>query len=294
MQLWPRPTGRSASVGRRQSVSQSVSVSQRRSVGARARLGGGGGHVGGGGGEGGEQGLQDVRAEVGGRCALAGCARTPDSRARGNRLNMGDAPAAKAGSKRPIEPASKEEQAKNRKTLRELSRKIETDHESLTQVDNNALAEVQCQANEMFEVSKQEARSAALDANLLHGVSRLGAEQAGKLDKQSPEEFVKRLLAKYGVGGGPNGLPKVNFAVLANDLEAEGVFRTVPSTTFLLDSNWAPAAPKEKKQRETKKRTTDEQAPPPRTRLAFPSASASAFFSALASPSAPASASAPP
>jgi hypothetical protein len=218
----------------------------------------------------------------------------PVWRARGNRLNMGDAPAAKAGSKRPIEPASKEEQAKNRKTLRELSRKIETDHESLTQVDNNALAEVQCQANEMFEVSKQEARSAALDANLLHGVSRLGAEQAGKLDKQSPEEFVKRLLAKYGVGGGPNGLPKVNFAVLANDLEAEGVFRTVPSTTFLLDSNWAPAAPKEKKQRETKKRTTDEQAPPPRTRLAFPSASASAFFSALASPSAPASASAPP
>ena len=105
---------------------------------------------------------------------------------------------------------------------------------------------------------------------------------------------MKRLLAKYGVGGGPNGLPKVNFAVLANDLEAEGVFRTVPSTTFLLDSNWAPAAPKEKKQRETKKRTTDEQAPPPRTRLAFPSASASAFFSALASPSAPASASAPP
>ena len=170
-------------------------------------------------------------------------------------LNMGDALAPKAGSKRPAaEPASKEEQAKNRKKLRELARTIETDHESLTQVDSNALAEVQCQANEMFEVSKQEARSAALDANLLHGVSRLGAEQAGKLDKQSPDEFVKRLLAKYGVGGGPNGLPKVNFAVLANDLEAEGVFRTVPSTTFLLDSNWAPAAPKEKKQREKKQR----------------------------------------
>ena len=210
-------------------------------------------------------------------------------------LNMGDALAPKAGSKRPAaEPASKEEQAKNRKKLRELARTIETDHESLTQVDSNALAEVQCQANEMFEVSKQEARSAALDANLLHGVSRLGAEQAGKLDKQSPDEFVKRLLARYGVGGGPNGLPKVNFAVLANDLEAEGVFRTVPNTTFLLDSNWAPAAPKEKKQREKKQRTTDEEAPPPRTRLALPSASASASSPALASPSAPASASAPP
>lgn len=169
-------------------------------------------------------------------------------------------PAPKAGSKRPaVEPASKEEQAKNRKTLRELSRKIETDHESLTQVNSNALAEVQCQANEMFEVSKQEARSAALDANLLHGVSRLGAEQAGKLDKQSPEEFVKRLLAKYGIGGGENGRQKLNFAVLANDLEAEGVFRTVPSATFLLDSNWAPAVPKEKKQSQKKQRTTDEE-----------------------------------
>ena len=161
------------------------------------------------------------------------------------------APAPKAGgSKKPaVPPASKEEQAKNRQALRELSRKIETDHESLTAIDSNALAEVQCEANEMFEVSKQEARSAALDANLLHGVSRLGAEQAGKLDKQSPDEFVKRLLAKYGVGGGESGRPKLNFAVLANDLEAEGVFRTVPSTTFLLDSNWAPAAPKERKQR---------------------------------------------
>ena len=160
------------------------------------------------------------------------------------------AQAPKAGGKKPAAPpASKEEQAKNRQALRELSRKIETDHESLTAIDSNALAEVQCEANEMFEVSKQEARSAALDANLLHGVSRLGAEQAGKLDKQSPDEFVKRLLAKYGVGGGESGRPKLNFAVLANDLEAEGVFRTVPSTTFLLDSNLAPAAPKERKQR---------------------------------------------
>jgi hypothetical protein len=95
------------------------------------------------------------------------------------------------------------------------------------------------------------------------------------MDMGSQDRFVARLLERYGVGGGPHGQPKVNFAELANDLEAKGVFRTVPSTTFLLDSNWAPAAPREKKkQREKRQRTTDEQAPPPRTRmrtrLAFP------------------------
>ena len=76
------------------------------------------------------------------------------------------------------------------------------------------------------------------------------------MDMGSQDRFVARLLERYGVGGGPHGQPKVNFAELANDLEAKGVFRTVPSTTFLLDSNWAPAAPREKKQREKRQRTT--------------------------------------
>lgn len=163
---------------------------------------------------------------------------------------------ASSSNKRAAAPATAEDFANNRKNLRALIQQVESNHEELTAVDSSGLAEVQCQANEMFEISRQEARGAALDANLLHGVSRLGAEQAGKLDKQSPEEFVKRLLAKYGMGEG--GRQKLNFPILANDLESEGVFRTVPAVTFLLDSNWQPAAPKEKKQREKKQRTTDE------------------------------------
>ena len=154
-------------------------------------------------------------------------------------------------------PASSHDLAQNRAALRDLRSKLQNQREELTAVNSNALADVQCKANDMFGVSKQEARSAALDAGLLHDVSRLGAEQAGKLDKQSPEEFVKRLLGKYGMGGGADGRQKLNFAVLSHDLQSNCVFRTVPAITFLLDSSWAPAAPKAKKERQKRKHTTE-------------------------------------
>ena len=189
-----------------------------------------------------------------------------------------------SSSKRAAAPATADDLARNRKMLRGLIQQTESNHEELTAVDSSGLAQVQGQANEAFELSRQEARAAALDATLLHNVSRLGAEQAGKLDKQSPEEFVKRLLAKYGMGGGEGrqqaravlaashrpprltraspplaASQKLNFPILANDIEQEGIFQRVPAITFLLDANWAPAPPKEKKQREKKQRTTDEE-----------------------------------
>lgn len=160
-------------------------------------------------------------------------------------------------SKAPAAAASSHDLAQNRAALRDLRSKLQNQREELTAVNSNALADVQCKANDMFGVSKQEARSAALDAGLLHDVSRLGAEQAGKLDKQSPDEFVKRLLGKYGMGGGADGRQKLNFAVLSHDLQSNCVFRTVPAVTFLLDSSWAPAAPKAKKERQKRKHTTE-------------------------------------
>ena len=92
-------------------------------------------------------------------------------------------------------PASAHELARNRQQLRAMQTQLDNSREEMTAVTSSGLADVQCKANDMFAVSKQEARNSALDASLLHTVSKLGAEQAGKLDKQSPEELVKRLVA---------------------------------------------------------------------------------------------------
>ena len=90
-----------------------------------------------------------------------------------------------------------DDQASTRAHLRKLSQQLDDRRHEFTSTNSTGLAEVQQKANQLFETSKTEARGTALDAQVLHKVSALGAEQAGNLDKAG-ESYIRILKSKFG------------------------------------------------------------------------------------------------
>jgi len=109
----------------------------------------------------------------------------------------------------------------------------------------------------LYDVSKTDSRASALDASILNKTSALGAQQAGNLEKATPDKFVRKLLAKYGFTGTSN----LKWAQFANDVHDAGIHQHVPALTFLLGKYEAP----KKKEREARKRKEHAPAEPMQT-----------------------------
>ena len=143
------------------------------------------------------------------------------------------------------------EVAAAREQLRELKKSVENNKSTYTSTSSSKLGEVIDTCNSLYEVGKEDARHAALDASFLNTTSMLGAEQAGNLEKVTPEKYISRLKAEYGFGGGQGGAKAIKWQQLATDLLDAGVFFAVPSPAFLVGKFEAPEK-RQRKEREKK------------------------------------------
>jgi hypothetical protein len=96
------------------------------------------------------------------------------------------------------------------------------------------------QVNGFYDVAKTDSRAGAIDASVLCTPAGRGAEQAGNLEKATPEKFLRRLLGKYKYGQSNN----IKWKTLAEDLDAAGVHCPAPAVSFLLGAPRAPPAPR--------------------------------------------------
>jgi len=144
--------------------------------------------------------------------------------------------------------------AEVRAKLRTLKQGLEDNRGEYTGTNSSKLTEVLEETNGLYDVSKTDSRAGALDATILNKTSALGAEQAGNLDKATPDKYVRRLLAKYGY---QNGRGPVKWTTLAREVNEAGIHQHVPATTFLLGKYEAPKR-KERQERKRKDHTPTE------------------------------------
>jgi len=134
-----------------------------------------------------------------------------------------------------------------RSEMRELTKEVNSRRSEYTSTQSDKLVKALDTANKHYEVLKTDARGAAIDASFLSTTSMLGAEQAGNLEKQTPERYVRMLLAQFGFSHGR----AIKWNVLAEAIEREGIFVPVPACTFQL-RKFVPPEKKERKERKRK------------------------------------------
>ncbi|EOD18763.1 hypothetical protein EMIHUDRAFT_355518 [Emiliania huxleyi CCMP1516] len=158
----------------------------------------------------------------------------------------------------PSSEPSEAEKAGVRAQLRGTLDKLNENRSNLTQTNSRGLCEVQKQTNEIWGKTKTDARSAALDAAVLHQVSVLGAEQAGNLEKKS-EGFIRNLRQKYGVGASVDGeRSRIHWERLGQAIGEAAIYAHVPAVTFLL-GDFVAQAPKPRQERKRKERAPVEE-----------------------------------
>jgi len=135
-----------------------------------------------------------------------------------------------------------------RKELRDLKDNVEKNRGEYASSNSAGLGGVIDKANKLWTSgAKDDSRAGALDASLLNVTSGIGAEQAGNLDKATPEKLLSMLLLKYKFASGK----AIKWGELARSVEEAGIYNHVPAATFLL-GKFEPPAKKEKKERKRK------------------------------------------
>jgi len=140
-----------------------------------------------------------------------------------------------------------------RQELRELHSEVLANKSEATSTRSGYLGKVLDKANGLFEVTKSDGRGAALDASLLSTTSMLGAEQAGNLEKITPEKYISRLRAKFGFTSGNSS--KIKWQELAQAVADAQIFDLAPAATFV-DGRFE--APEKKTKQKREKRARDE------------------------------------
>jgi hypothetical protein len=133
-----------------------------------------------------------------------------------------------------------------RQQLRSVHENLLANKSEYTATGSAKLGEVIDTVNKNYEISREEARAAALDASIIRTATALGAEQAGNLEKITPEKFIIKLKAQYGYMKGQ----AIKWTSLAHDVHEAGIFSPVPAPSFLQGKFQPPV----KKQRAERKR----------------------------------------
>ena len=134
-----------------------------------------------------------------------------------------------------------------RQELRKLTDHVVNNKAEATSTRSDFLGKALDKGNRLYEQVKHDARGAALDANFLAKTSALGADQAGNLEKVTPEKYIAKLRAKYGF----QGRGAIKWPELAAAVEAAQIFNLTPAVTFL-DGRFEPAEKKKRAAREKK------------------------------------------
>ena len=133
-----------------------------------------------------------------------------------------------------------------RKQLRNLHDNVLANKAEYTSTASSKLGEVLDTANGLYTVTKEDTRGAAIDASFLHTTSMLGAEQAGNLEKVTPEKYIGKLKAAFGY----RAQQAVKWHELAAAVHGAEIFNPVPAPLFVSGRYEAP----EKKERKERKR----------------------------------------
>ena len=141
--------------------------------------------------------------------------------------------------------------AQARKELRDLKDQVLNNVAEATSTRSDFLSKALNKANVLYEVTKTDARGAALDASLLSTTSQLGAEQAGNLEKITPEKYISKLKTHYGYRNATN----LKWNELAAKVGEASIFQPAPAVTFI-DGRFD--APVKKARQVREKRSRDE------------------------------------
>lgn len=144
---------------------------------------------------------------------------------------------------------------------RELIADTTTNRAELTTAQSTGLSTALEKSNQLLgSVMGQAAPDGqvhALDATAQNLISGLGAEQAAKLDKRTPDVFVSKLKGSvFFSGSGDKGY--IRWADLGAELNERTVYSRTPALTFCLARYTAPA-PKDKKERKRREGPTGPQ-----------------------------------
>lgn len=144
------------------------------------------------------------------------------------------------------------EKAQTRAKLRVLSNTVQERRAELTSVTSSGISGVIKEANDLHVVSSQDTRAAAVDANLLSNLAVLGAEQAGNLEKVSPELFVSCLGGEFGIGTREHGnaAKNINWHRLGEKVWECGVYSLTPGVNFFLGTYNGPVVKKARERRQ--------------------------------------------
>ena len=149
--------------------------------------------------------------------------------------------------------ASSSSAAGARQELRKLHEHVLNNKAEATSTNSNFLSKALSKANALYETTQKDARGAALDATVLSTTSMLGAEQAGNLEKITPEKYISKLRAVYGWSKASNA--KIKWTELATAVADASIFEPAPGVTFI-DGHFEAPAKKARQQRD--KRSRDE------------------------------------
>ena len=158
------------------------------------------------------------------------------------------------GAKMAASSAPASEVALARQSLRKLHETVLNDKSAYTASNSSKLGEAIDKGNSLYAVVREDARGAAIDASFLSTASMLGAEQAGNLEKVTPEKYISKLKAAHGFGASSlSGNKHIKWKQLAAAILDAGIFDHAPAPTFLVGKFEAPQK-KQRKEREKKVR----------------------------------------
>ncbi|KAL1530188.1 hypothetical protein AB1Y20_001104 [Prymnesium parvum] len=143
--------------------------------------------------------------------------------------------------------------AAHRQKLRQLNEIVDSQRHQLTSVSSCKISSIQGDADRIFSCSSHDSRAAVLDTCIIRKLAQCGAEQAGNLDKTSPEQWVSSFIGAYSLGGSN----KINWMRFGKDVREDGLFTVTPGTTFLFGCYAGPADNKKPRaERKPRDRTT--------------------------------------
>lgn len=149
---------------------------------------------------------------------------------------------------------SNPEAARARAQLRSLINQVDDRRAELTSTTSCGISNIIGQANNMYDVTSKDTRTSAVDASLIAKTAALGAEQAGNLEKTTPDAWVKMLAVAFGQGREGK---RINWKRLGEGVVEARVFKESPGVVFLL-GEWEGPAVKKTRERKQKARGPDE------------------------------------
>ena len=171
----------------------------------------------------------------------------------GVKSSRGTEAKARVGRKEMAASSSAGSVALARQELRRLNDQVVQHRAEATSTRSDYLGKALDKCNHLYDVTKHDARGAALDASFLSTTSMLGAEQAGNLERITPEKYISKLKAKYGFGPQRQ---KLKWNELAKDLWEEKIFELAPAATFI-EGRWEAPQKRERQKRERSRHEPD-------------------------------------